>query len=58
VRSNRAAGALATANQPLAGLQPEWTMLDPWAPDVALSRTIDLLRGHIARAYELAEQQR
>ena len=38
------------------GLGPEWTMLDPWAADVALSRTIDLLRGHIVRAYELAER--
>jgi hypothetical protein len=55
VRSDRNAGALATANRPLAGLGAEWTMLDPWAADVSLSRTIDLLRGHIARAYELAE---
>jgi hypothetical protein len=54
-RSGRPAGALATANQPLAGLDAPWVMLDPWAADVALSRTIDLLRAHIARAYEVAE---
>ena len=54
VRSARPAGALATT-EPSAGLGDGWTMLDPWAPDVALSRTIDLLRAHMARAYELAE---
>jgi hypothetical protein len=56
VRSARPPGALATTEDPLAGLGPEWTMLDPWAADVALSRTIDLLRAHVARAYELAER--
>jgi hypothetical protein len=56
VRSARSAGALATYEVWLDGLGPEWTMLDPWAPDVALSRTIDLLRGHIAHAYTLAER--
>jgi hypothetical protein len=56
VRSARPAGALATTEVLLAGLGPDWTMLDPWAADVALSRTIDLLRAHIARAYELAER--
>jgi len=56
VRSGRPAGALATANQPLAGLDAPWVMLDPWAADVSLSRTIDLLRAHVARAYELAER--
>jgi hypothetical protein len=54
VRSARAAGALATGEVPLRGLGPEWTMLDPWAPGVALSRAVDLLRSHVARAYELA----
>jgi hypothetical protein len=56
VRSARPAGALATRNQPLAGLDAAWVMLDPWAPDVALSRTIDLLRTHVARAHDLAER--
>ena len=56
VRSARPAGALATTEERLAGLGPDWTMLDPWAPDIALSRTIDLLRGHVAHAYELAER--
>jgi hypothetical protein len=56
VCSGSPAGALATGNQPLAGLDAAWVMLDPWAADVALSRTIDLLRAHIVRAYELAER--
>ena len=56
VRSARPAGALATTEDPLSGLGTEWTMLDPWAADVALSRAIDLLRSHVARAYELAER--
>jgi hypothetical protein len=56
VRSARSAGALATSEALLPGLGPEWTMLDPWAADVALSRTTDLLRGHLAHAYELAER--
>jgi hypothetical protein len=56
VRSGQPAGALATSEVPLPGLGTEWTMLDPWAADVALSRTIDLLRAHVARAYELAER--
>ena len=56
VRSGRPAGALATSEERLPGLGPEWTMLDPWAADVALSRTVDLLRGHVAHAYELAER--
>src|SRR5689334_12272609 len=55
VRSGRPPGALATLNQPLAGLEAPWVMLDPWAADVALSRTIDLLRAHVASAYELRE---
>ena len=56
VRSARPAGALETAEAPLDGLGPDWTMLDPWAADVALSRTSDLLRAHVVRAYELAER--
>jgi hypothetical protein len=56
VRSARPAGALETAEAPLDGLGSDWTMLDPWAADVALSRTIDLLRAHVVRAYELAER--
>lgn len=55
VRSARPAGALTTTAEPLPGLDDAWTMLDPWAPDIALSRTIDHLRAHVARAYELAE---
>ena len=33
----------------------DWVELDPWGVDVAFARTIDLLRGHVARAYERAE---
>jgi hypothetical protein len=29
--------------------------LDPWAPDTAFARAVDLLRAHLARAYEVAE---
>jgi len=56
VRSARPAGALATDAEVLAGLGPDWVMLDPWAADVALSRTIDLLRAHVASAYDRAER--
>ena len=56
VRSARPAGALAATTERLPGLGTDWVMLDPWAADVALSRTIDLLRAHVARAYELADE--
>jgi hypothetical protein len=56
VRSGQPAGALVTTTERLDGLAPDWTMLDPWAADVALSRTVDLLRAQVARAYELAER--
>ena len=55
VRSALPAGALRSA-QPLdEELDPDWVELDPWGVDVAFARTIDLLRGHVARAYERAE---
>jgi hypothetical protein len=31
-----------------------WIELDPWGPDIAFARVVDLLRAHVARAYELA----
>ena len=65
MRSGLPAGALACpeprASQldgdPLDGalLDGAWVELDPWAPDAAFAHATDLLRAHIARAYELAE---
>jgi hypothetical protein len=34
-----------------------WVELDAWASDIAFARVIDLLRGHLTRAYELAEAE-
>ena len=53
VRSAQPAGALASPWH-THGLAPEWVDLDPFAPDVALARGIDLLRAQVARAFELA----
>jgi hypothetical protein len=55
VRSARPAGALASKHPFDTGLEPDWVELDPWGVDVAFARAIDLLRAHVARAYELAE---
>ncbi len=58
VRSGLPAGALPTSepHQPdLSGYG--WVELDPWGTDIAFARVIDLLRGHIARAYERAEAE-
>ena len=56
IRSALPAGALASRwshdDEDLGG---DWVELDPWGVDVAFARTIDLLRGHVARAYERAE---
>jgi len=54
VRSAQPAGALAS-HWHTNGLAPEWVDLDPFAPDVALARGIDLLRAQVARAFELAD---
>ncbi len=34
-----------------------WVELDPWAPDTAFARAIDLLRAHVVDAYERAESE-
>ncbi len=63
VRSNLPAGALARSGAHAFGSsQPGWAELgwvelDPWAPDTAFARTIDLLRAHVTRAYENAEPE-
>lgn len=56
VRSALPAGALARAASLESGLDPDWVELDPWAVDVAFARSTDLLRAHVARAYERAER--
>ena len=55
VRSALPAGALRSARPLDEELDPDWVELDPWGVGVAFARTIDLLRGHVARAYERAE---
>jgi hypothetical protein len=55
VRSALPAGALRSAQPLAAPLEPDWVELDPWAVGVAFARAVDLLRGHVARAYERAE---
>jgi hypothetical protein len=57
VRSARPAGALALAEPRTAALAPDWVELDPWGAGAAFARAPDLLRAHMARAYELAERQ-
>lgn len=58
IRSDLPAGALERSGAHLARLsEPGWVELDPWAPDTAFARTIDLLRAHVTRAYEDAERQ-
>ncbi len=54
VRSDQAAGALAVTSTRTA-LDSTWVDLDPWAPDVTFTRTIELLRMHVRRAFDLAE---
>lgn len=56
VRSALPAGALASRwHTP--DLDPAWVDLDPWAADVTFARTLDVLRAHVARAYELAGER-
>jgi hypothetical protein len=56
VRSAQPAGALASHWQ-TPGLDAAWVDLDPWAADVTFARTLDMLRAHVARAYELAGER-
>jgi hypothetical protein len=55
VRSALPPGALVPATPLDVALDPDWVELDPWAADVAFARSTDLLRAHVARAYERAE---
>lgn len=57
VRSAQPPGALRSARPLDEQLDPDWVELDPWGVEVAFARTIDLLRGHVARAYERAEAE-
>ncbi|MDQ1474842.1 MAG: hypothetical protein QOE62_71 [Actinomycetota bacterium] len=53
VRSDLPAGALGVVPMATA-LGPEWLQMNPWSENVAFARALDLLRAHVARAYELA----
>jgi hypothetical protein len=55
VRSDLPAGALHVDAPTVTALGPEWLELNPWAENVAFARAPDLLRAHLARAYDLAE---
>lgn len=55
VRSDLPAGALNVDASTVTALGPEWLELNPWAENVAFARALDLLRAHLARAYDLAE---
>jgi hypothetical protein len=54
VRSGLPAGALVSPER-TPGLDDTWIDLDPWAADVTFAKTIELLRMHVRRAYDLAE---
>ena len=54
VRSAQPAGSLASSSV-VPALATPWVLLDPWAVDVSFARTLELLRMHVRRAYELAE---
>jgi hypothetical protein len=54
VRSKQPAGALVSKWR-TPGLDDAWVDLDPWAADVTFARTLELLRTHVRRAYDLAE---
>ena len=56
VRSGMPAGALRRAQPDAPGLDGDWVELDPWAADASFARTLDLLRAHVATAYDLAEK--
>ena len=55
VRSDLPAGALQVDAPTVTTLGPEWLELNPWSENVAFARALDLLRAHLARAYDLAE---
>jgi len=53
VRSGASAGDLAPRS-PAFALSSDWVELEPWPEDIAFARGVDLLRGHVRRAYERA----
>jgi hypothetical protein len=56
IRSDLPAGSLEHHGTHLARLSEHgWVELDPWAPDTAFARAVDLLRAHVARAYDMAQ---
>jgi hypothetical protein len=56
IRSDLPAGSLENHGTHVPRLSEQgWVELDPWAPDTAFARAVDLLRAHLARAYEVAE---
>jgi hypothetical protein len=58
VRSDLPPGALESSGSHVPRLSEHgWVELDPWAPDTAFARTIDLVRAHVVRAYENAEHR-
>ena len=59
IRSDLPAGSLANHAIHVPRLSEHgWVELDPWARDTAFARAVDLLRAHVARAYEMAEDDR
>lgn len=58
IRSDLPTGALERSGACVCRLSEfGWVELDPWAPDTAFARTIELLRAHVTRAYENAERE-
>lgn len=55
VGSGRAAGELASLSWHTSWLPDGWVDLEPWAPDVAFARAIDLLRAHVVAALQRVE---
>jgi hypothetical protein len=54
VRSGLPAGALDPGPSGPPAIDGIWVELDPWAPDAGFAHATDLLRAHIARAYDTA----
>jgi hypothetical protein len=57
VRSDLPPGALQIDTPMVNALGPHWLELNPWSENVAFARALDLLRAHLARAYELADSR-
>lgn len=57
VRSDLPPGALQVAPTAGSALGAGWLELNPWSENIAFARALDLVRAHVARAYELAAAQ-